>query len=163
MENKSKDSGFKLDIQADVNALGLSSTKEDVVASTIIHPHTNIPLPNSEFISDNMAATIEMAESILFEPSKSKIEPRATVHETKLGDISSKIKVVPEDALKKAEQVASNLELVRKDVQNISSQMRYPDNRTVGRDNYEERVTIPPQNLIFNNRTARMTQYPDWR
>jgi hypothetical protein len=114
-------------------------------------------------LSKDPNASLNLPESVLLKPTEEKIQPYSEPHASALNDIKVSVKIKPEDALNKANQVGKNLDLIKKDVEDISSQLRNPDSRLTTRDNYEEKITIPAENLIFENRKNRMTQHPDWK
>jgi hypothetical protein len=204
MENSlQNDSGFKLDISADMTRLNTAIQTNEVQPSSLINPIQDIPLPDqrpfqfNEVASlpystpnkiqqtaelpqsyysnpsavpnlpkatyNNFQPSLNLPESVLLKPTEEKIQPYSEPRASALNDIKVSVKIKPEDALNKANQVGKNLDLIKKDVEDISSQLRNPDSRLMARDNYEEKITIPAENLIFENRKNRMTQHPDWK
>jgi hypothetical protein len=204
MENSlQNDSGFKLDISADMTRLNTAIQTNEVQPSSLINPIQDIPLPDQRSFQFNEVATLPLSipnniqnaaplpqsfytnpsavpdlpkstynnfqpsialpESVTLKPTAEKIQPYSEPRASALNDIKVSVKIKPEDALNKANQVGKNLDKVRLDLESIADQMRNPDNRLSARDNYEEKITIPAENLIFENRKNRMTQHPDWK
>jgi hypothetical protein len=204
MENSlQNDSGFKLDISADMTRLNTAIQTNEVQPSSLINPIQDIPLPDQRSFEFNEVATlprsisnniqndaplpqsfytnpsavpnlpkstynnfqpsIALPESVILKPTAEKIQPYSEPHASALNDIKVSVKIKPEDALNKANQVGKNLDKVRLDLESLAGEMRNPDSRLSSRDNYEEKITIPAENLIFENRKNRMTQHPDWK
>jgi hypothetical protein len=160
---KKQDSGFKLDVSADIAATSSALNTPESLPSNIINPLPDLNIPNNFNFSPLYQPDIKLPESTLFQPTDSHIQPQSQAYKSFLSDTNFAVKIQPEEAMKKATEVAKHLESVRKDVQSLSDQMR---NSNVGynqRDNFEEKVTIPAQNDIFTNRKSKMTEYPDWR
>jgi len=174
MNSDNNTNEFKLDVSADMQVLNTNIDSSDSSPSSVIHPHRDISAVDSipftpsqdvegiENILFQSYPSLELPESMIFEPTAEKIKPSAQVHQSALHGINFQVKVLPEEALDKATEVGNNLNLVRKDLESLSSQMRNPDNRLNARDNYDEKITIPAANLIFESRKNRMTQQPEW-
>lgn len=204
MENSlQNDSGFKLDISADMTRLNTAIQTNEVQPSSLINPIQDIPLPDQRSFQFNEVAalplstpnniqnaaplpqsfytnpsavpdlpkstynnfqpSIALPESVILKPTAEKIQPYSEPRASALNDIKVSVKIKPEDALNKANQVDKNLNKVRLDLESLAGEMRNPDSRLIARDNYEEKITIPAENLIFENRKNRMTQHPDWK
>ena len=157
------DSGFKLDVTADASALGSVLSNTSDLPSSIISPIPDIQTPQNVEYSKSFQPDIKLPESVLFEPTKINVQPQAQPYKSILGDVNFSVKIQPEEVLKKATEIGTNLDLLKKDVQSISDQLRNPDARLTSRDTYEEKVTIPAQNDIFTDRKNKMSKYPDWR
>jgi hypothetical protein len=174
MSSDNNTNEFKLDVSADMQVLNTNMNSSDSSPSSIIHPYKDVsPVESIPFkaydnidrienISFQSYPSLELPESMIFEPTAEKIKPSAQVHQSALHGINFQVKVLPEEALNKATEVGNNLNLVRKDLESLSSQMRNPDNRLNSRDNYDEKITIPAANLIFESRKNKMTQHPEW-
>ncbi len=160
---KTNDSGFKLDISADTSALGSSLSNNENIPSNIIDPLPDVQNPQSVDYSTLYLKDIQLPESMLFEPTPIQVQPTVQPYKSAIADSNFSVKIQPEEVLKKATQVENNLELLKKDVQSISNQMRNPDSRLNQQDNYEEKITIPAQNDIFSDRKNKMSKYPEWR
>jgi len=158
--NSDNNNGFKLDVSADMRALNTSLDTGDATPSSFINPHNDIPAVDS--IQYQVAPTLELPESILFETTPEKIQPSSQIQQSSLQGIDFAVEVRPEEAMEMATEVDKNLNLVKRDLEALAGQMRNPDNRMSSRDNYEEKVTIPATNLIFEARKNRMTQFPEW-
>jgi len=204
MENSlQNDSGFKLDISADMTRLNTAIQTNEVQPSSLINPIQDIPLPDQRSFEFNEVAalprsipnniqndaplpqsfytnpsavpnlpkstynnfqpSIALPESVILKPTAEKIQPYSEARASALNDIKVSVKIKPEDALNKANQVDKNLDKVRLDLESLAGEMRNPDSRLIAKDNYEEKITIPAENLIFENRKNRMTQHPDWK
>ena len=204
MENSlQNDSGFKLDISADMTRLNTAIQTNEVQPSSLINPIQDIPLPDQRSFEFNEVATlprsipnniqndaplpqsfytnpsavpnlpkstynnfqpsIALPESVILKPTAEKIQPYSEPRASALNDIKVSVKIKPEDALNKANQVDKNLDKVRLDLESLAGEMRNPDSRLIAKDNYEEKITIPAENLIFENRKNRMTKHPDWK
>jgi hypothetical protein len=138
---------------------------------------SDIPLPQSStnpFMvgqnpiqpeSYNFQPSLELPESQIFSNNTNEfpagIQPGQNTP-TDLGE--SGINLKPEDAMNTANNVASNLDALKKDVQTISQQVRNPDPRikSAEKENFDEKVTITPGNLIFENRKNKMSTNPEW-
>lgn len=152
--------GFKLDVSADMRALNTSVETTEQVPSSLINQHKDMPAVDA--LQYQVAPTLELPESVLFEPTPEKIQPSSQIQQSSLQGIDFAVEVKPEDAMELATEVDKNLNSVKKDLEALAGQMRNPDNRTASKDNYEEKVTIPAANLIFESRKNRMTKFPEW-
>lgn len=119
----------------------------------------NQPDLPTENIQNQFQSTVELPESQIFTPTEDKIQPQTQVQKTTIADGS---KVDPRDILDKTNRLSTDLENLTKDVESMSQSLRYPDPRTESRDNFDQRITIDSNNLIFFNRLARVTEYPNW-
>jgi hypothetical protein len=160
ISDSQNNNGFKLDVSADMRALNMGFENGDTTPSSLINPHNDIPSVDS--MSYQVAPTLELPESLLFETTPEKIQPSSQIQQASLQGIDFAVEVRPEEAMEMATEVDKNLNLVKKDLESLAGQMRNPDNRMNSRDNYEEKVTIPATNLIFEARKNRMTQFPEW-
>ena len=107
---------------------------------------------------------IELPESQTF-ISEEEEEPELDVQKYKTDDIgNTDLQVNPEDAVDVAKNVSISLEALKKDVERLSNEIRNPDprSRPASSDKFEEKITIVPGNLIFENRKARMSNNPEW-
>jgi len=175
MENNQKlDSGFKLDVTADTSKQTTNIDAPEILPSSFIFKVNDVKAPDSHYYQFHsheqlpQSALVEFQNSIqlpeqkLFNFKEEKIKVETQTSKSLLNEKNVQLKVNPEDALKKANQIGKNLDAVKKDLENLSQNMRYPDNRTNTRDNYDETVTIPAANTIFENRKTKMIKYPDW-
>ena len=154
------DSGFQVSVSADSTQLNSGLNSDISVPSSIVIGLPDIPLPKPYFFE--FGNVPRLPDSVLFQPTPEKIQPHAQPYQSMLGDVGVNVKVNAEDALKKANEVGNNLNSVRKDLESLSAQMRNPDQRTASQNSFEERITIPAQNVIFDNRKNKMSRYPDW-
>jgi hypothetical protein len=168
------DSGFQLNVSADSTQLNTGLNNDINVPSSIVVglPDTALPQQHSFEFNNNTQLpqssvykpqpSLQLPESLIFQPTPEKIQPHVQPYQSTLGDTHVNVKVNAEDALKKATEVGNHLNSVKKDLESLSAQMRNPDQRTSSQNNFDERVTIPAQNVIFDNRKNKMSRYPDW-
>jgi hypothetical protein len=136
---------FSIDIQAEVDAasnMDLESTGEP---STIVNVLKDIPLP----------------ETIFYTPTDVDIDTKIKPQISSL-DTDVTIKVDAEEAYSKAEETEKRLNEVRDGMLDMYNNMMnswLPNNN---KDDFEERPTTEPQNLIFENRRDRMSMAPKW-
>jgi hypothetical protein len=136
---------FSIDIQAEVDSVSNLDSELTGEPSTVVNVLKDIPLPETVFYT---ATDIDI---------DSRIKPQISSFDT---DVT--IKVDAEEAYSKAEETEKRLNEVRDGMLDMYSNMMnswLPNNN---KDDFEERPTTEPQNLIFENRRDRMSMAPKW-
>jgi hypothetical protein len=156
---------FSVDVSAETNALGSNLDYEDMGPSkTIFLPDLDLPestvfdfmkipdLPKSvphEFTEQNFASL--------------KVEEQQIIGENYTSALKTEIKDDLEDATEKINQMESQFVTMNNGIRNAFDVMQGNIKRQSQRDNFEERITVLPTDLIYDNRTQRAMQAPDWR
>ena len=160
--NLPESQSFKfIDNQIDQNNLQNNSSEflTTVEPEPSITYNFNQPDIGIEQLQSQPQPVVELPEFKIFEPTVEPIKPQTQTQNTV---ITQDTKVSTQDILDKTNTLSSDLQNLTKDVESMSQSMRYPDPRTEGRDNFEQRVTIDSTNLIFFNRMAKIIEYPNW-
>lgn len=173
-DNQKIDSGFNLDVTAGKDESSASVDVSESLPSSFVFSTPDVKSPDSysfQFTENGKLPqptayvpqpSIQLPEQTIFESTQEKIQPQVQPSQASLIGTNISVKVEPEEVLRKTNEVDKGLQAVRKDVEGIYSQMRNPDGRLNQHDSFEERVTIPAANVIFENRKIKMTKYPDW-
>lgn len=140
-----ENNNFSIDIQAEVDSMG--NTQEELTGepSTIVNVLKDIPLPETSFYT---ATDID---------SGTRVAPQIAII-----DKDFNIKMDAETAYSKAEETEKKLNEVKNGMLDMYNNMMnswLPNNN---KDEFEERPTTEPQNLIFENRRDRMSMPPKW-
>jgi hypothetical protein len=140
-----ENNNFSIDIQAEVDSMG--NTQEELTGepSTIVNVLKDIPLPETSFYT---ATDID---------SGTRVAPQIAII-----DKDFNIKMDAETAYSKAEETEKKLNEVKDGMLDMYNNMMnswLPNNN---KDEFEERPTTEPQNLIFENRRDRMSMPPKW-
>jgi hypothetical protein len=140
-----ENNNFSIDIQAEVDSMG--NTQEELTGepSTIVNVLKDIPLPETSFYT---ATDID---------SGTRVAPQIAII-----DKDFNIKMDAETAYSKAEETEKKLNEVKDGMLYMYNNMMnswLPNNN---KDEFEERPTTEPQNLIFENRRDRMSMPPKW-
>jgi len=140
-----ENNNFSIDIQAEVDSMG--NTQEELTGepSTIVNVLKDIPLPETSFYT---ATDVDMG---------TRVAPQIAII-----DKDFNIKMDAETAYSKAEETEKKLNEVRSSMLDMYNNMMnswLPNNN---KDDFEERPTTEPQNLIFENRRDRMSMPPKW-
>ena len=140
-----ENNNFSIDIQAEVDSMG--NTQEELTGepSTIVNVLKDIPLPETSFYT---ATDID---------SGTRVAPQIAII-----DKDFNIKMDAETAYSKAEETEKKLNEVKEGMLDMYNNMMnswLPNNN---KDEFEERPTTEPQNLIFENRRDRMSMPPKW-
>jgi len=142
---KEENNNFSIDIQAEVDSMG--NTQEELTGepSTIVNVLKDIPLPETSFYTATDVDT------------DTRVAPQIAII-----DKDFNIKMDAETAYSKAEETEKKLNEVRSSMLDMYNNMMnswLPNNN---KDDFEERPTTEPQNLIFENRRDRMSMPPKW-
>jgi hypothetical protein len=140
-----ENNNFSIDIQAEVNSMG--NTQEELTGepSTIVNVLKDIPLPETSFYT---ATDVDTG---------TRVAPQIAII-----DKDFNIKMDAETAYSKAEETEKKLKEVKDGMLDMYNNMMnswLPNNN---KDEFEERPTTEPQNLIFENRRDRMSMPPKW-
>jgi hypothetical protein len=140
-----ENNNFSIDIQAEVNSMG--NTQEELTGepSTIVNVLKDIPLPETSFYT---ATDVDTG---------TRVAPQIAII-----DKDFNIKMDAETAYSKAEETEKKLNEVKDGMLDMYNNMMnswLPNNN---KDEFEERPTTEPQNLIFENRRDRMSMPPKW-
>ena len=136
---------FSIDVQAEVDSMNTGQQELTGEPSTIVNVMKDIPLP----------------ETIFYTPTEIDLHTKIVPQIAKL-DTDFVIKMDPEEAYSKAEETEAKLEEIRGgmfDMYNNIKNSWLPNNN---KDEFEERPTTEPQNLIFEARRDRMSMAPKW-
>jgi hypothetical protein len=135
---------FSIDIEAEKSNLFLpEETDQD------LQPLINI-LPNLELPETVPYAVTEMDMS-------QKIQPAIT--ETL---VTPDVKISAEEAYEKAESTSRSLNEIKNGLNDLAGAIQSPWLENKNKDDFEERPLTEPQNLIFEARRNRMTEFPHW-
>jgi hypothetical protein len=140
-----ENNNFSIDIQAEVDSMSGSQQELTGEPSQIVNVMKDIPLPETIFYT---ATDVDIS---------SKIVPQIATLDTEFS-----IKVDAEEAYSKAEETEAKLEEVRGGMIDMYQNMMnswLPNNN---KDEFEERPTTEPTNLIFEARRDRMSMAPKW-
>ena len=140
-----ENNNFSIDIQAEVDSMG--NTQEELTGepSTIVNVLKDIPLPETSFYT---ATDVDTG---------TRVAPQIAII-----DKDFNIKMDAETAYSKAEETEKKLKEVKDGMLDMYNNMMnswLPNNN---KDEFEERPTTEPQNLIFENRRDRMSMPPKW-
>jgi len=140
-----ENNNFSIDIQAEVDSMG--NTQEELTGepSTIVNVLKDIPLPETSFYTATEVDT------------GTRVAPQIAII-----DKDFNIKMDAETAYSKAEETEKKLKEVKDGMLDMYNNMMnswLPNNN---KDEFEERPTTEPQNLIFENRRDRMSMPPKW-
>ena len=76
--------------------------------------------------------------------------------------ITPDIKISSEEAYEKAESVAKALNAMKGGLDDLAGAVQSPWLENKNKDDFEERPITEPQNLIFEARRNRMSEFPHW-
>lgn len=140
-----EENNFTLDIDAERQAMAPALNETEFEPSQLTHMVKDIPVP----------------EMVFYTPTESfktgDVAPQLSTMTTDLN-----VKVEPEDAIMKVEETEKKLATMAQGMQELAEgiQPSWLENRN--KDDFEERVIVEPQNLIFEDRRDRMSMYPRW-
>lgn len=157
---------FSLDVSAESSALGASLQSEDMSSdnNVVFLPTPDLPESSpSEFLN-----TPELPDSTPFEFTEQTYE-KPNVESAQIlgqdysilkdGEIESSL----DDVSAKVDDMFDEFGSIKNGVSNGLDMMRKYVDRSSAKDNFEERVTILPTNLIYDNRLQRMMEPPSWK
>jgi len=134
--------GFSIDVQAETSSFSFSEETTTESSYTIMK---DIPLP----------------ETVFFTPTEINIEKTVTPQTSTVG-VNYNVKIDAEEAYNKAEQTEVMLNEVRGGMLDMYNEMKNSWLSNNNKDDFEERPTIEPTNLIFENRRDKMSSPPKW-
>jgi ArsR family metal-binding transcriptional regulator len=104
---------------------------------------------------------VALPETTLFTPTPVSITE--TIHPTKAKvELNAEIKMGAEEAYSKAEDTEKKLNEVRAGMLDMYNDMKNDWIPNKNKDEFEERPTTEPNNLIFDARRDRMSMEPKW-
>lgn len=140
-----EENSFTIDVEAEKQSMSPSMDELDFEPSQLVHMMKDIPVP----------------EMVFYEPTQSfenaSVTPQLSTLTTDLS-----VKVEAEDAIMAVEQTEKKLSAMSQGLQELAEgiQPSWLENRN--KDDFEERVVVEPQNLIFEARRDRMSMQPKW-
>jgi len=134
--------GFSIDVQAETSSFSFS---EETTTESLYTIMKDIPLP----------------ETVFFTPTEINIEKTVTPQTSTVG-VNYNVKIDAEEAYNKAEQTEAMLNEVRGGMLEMYNEMKNSWLSNNNKDDFEERPTIEPTNLIFENRRDKMSSPPKW-
>lgn len=140
-----ENNNFSIDIQAEVDSMGTTQEELTGEPSTIVNVLKDIPLPETSFYT---ATDVDTGTRVA--PQIANIDTDFT------------IKMDAEAAYSKAEETEKKLNEVRDGMLDMYNNMMNSWLPNTNKDEFEERPTTEPQNLIFENRRDRMSMPPKW-
>lgn len=142
---KDENNNFEIDIEAETKAVSPNLNEEEFVPSQLFHVMKDQPLPEMVFFSGSQSF------------QNNSVTPQISTQ-----TLGVSVKAEPEDAIMKVEETEKKLGTIVQGLQELSEgiQSSWLENRN--KDDFEERVVVDPQNLLFEARRERMSQYPRW-
>lgn len=116
--------------------------------------------PDSTSIPQAAEITATVIDPVLMEATQ--IEPPRNISAQSSGGVNMSVKIQAEDAFKKAEGISHEVQELRQGIQEVQNSIKEPWLPMREKDEFEERPTTEPTNLIFEERRSRMTAYPEW-
>jgi hypothetical protein len=132
---------------AELQKLGVSPSNSDKLVDSITIEYTE---------------TEKLIKSIPIEATEIESKTSVVPQESKTSGINFSVKVDPETAYKKAQEVETSLKTLQSGVETMANEMNNSWLPNKNRDDFEERPTVEATNLIFENRRDKMSQNPLW-
>jgi hypothetical protein len=137
---------FSLDVQAETQAIS-PSIQED-----LLNP--------SEFI--NLQPSLELPPRILLQATEIDVEENVKAQRSETAALDFNVKMDAEAAYEKAEYLEEQMTEMRGGFQDLYNNVKNNWLPSRQKDEFEERPTIEPTNLIFYARRDRMSMPPQW-
>lgn len=137
---------FKIDINAEKDMVSILPSSETPNTVDLVVPMKDNPLPIQSPIGLNLNAN----------------ESQLEAQKKEIGSVGFEIKMQPEMAYKKAEMLEEKILQLQTGMMDVVKQMNNSWIPNKNFDNFEERPTVEPTNLIFEARRDRMSQFPAW-
>lgn len=174
------ENSFSLDIDAEQRAVSGSIVSPDSPPSQLINVMQDIPLANGnesqiinvlkdQSLSDTSTANLinihkelPLPQPIPFlsteVPIRQEIKPQLATS----SGVNFTVKMEAEQAYKKTEQLEKKISEMRGGIEDFYNEMKKSWIPNSNRDDFEERPTTEPNNLIFEARRTRMSLQPPW-
>lgn len=164
--NEEQQGNFSIDITAETQAISIPQD-ELLSNDSYVNVVKDIPLPNTVFTSNstptgliNVVKDIPLPETVFYKPTPEvNLELSAPVSKIQ---IDYGVPVTAEEAYDKAEETEKKLNGMMMGMNELYSQFQKPWLENQNKDNFEERPTTEPTNLIFIDRRDRMSMFPHW-
>jgi hypothetical protein len=137
---------FSLDVQAETQAIS-PSIQED-----LLNP--------SEFI--NLQPSLELPPRILLQATQIDVEENVKAQRSETAALDFNVKMDAEAAYEKAEYLEEQMTEMRGGFQDLYNNVKNNWLPSRQKDEFEERPTTEPTNLIFYARRDRMSMPPHW-
>lgn len=150
---------IKLDVEAEQKSFAnmLPQSNNPIIAETTIQQP--LPTPPSINLNSFRQPTIQLPESVIFEPSKLDIS-----HETEpqKADVSLdlKIKFDAEQSYNNVKHTIDDMQTAIQSMANDQNKRWIPPMRAI--NNFEEKPSLEQTNLIFDHRKEQFSEYPRW-
>lgn len=137
------------------NQFSIDVAAESQVISPSLQPDEMAP---SEFI--NVLKDIPVPEPISFEPTAVEVDTKVGAELSKLSGIDFVVKVDAEEAYERTKTLEQQVLQLNGGISDIYNEMKGSWLPNKNRDDFEERPTTEPNNLIFNARRDHSSQFP---
>lgn len=150
----------------DVTVQSVSLSAEDI--KTIFGPKMSpeamgIDSTKSEsVVSQPMEINAQLVDPIVMESAEVNVSKAVNAQSSTANISNMQVKMDASDAFKKAESVAQQVNDMRQGMDEVAKSVKSPWLPTREKDEFEERPTTEPTNLIFEQRKARMMVFPEW-
>lgn len=135
---------FSIDVAAESQVISPSLQPDEVVPSEFINVLKDIPIP----------------EPISFAPTPVEVETKVGAELSKLSGIDFVVKVDAEEAYERTKTLEEQILQLNGGISDIYNEMKGSWLPNKNRDDFEERPTTEPNNLIFNARRDHSSQFP---
>jgi hypothetical protein len=161
-----ENNNFSIDVTAETKSLSLPQD-ELISDNSYVNVLEDIPLPESFSTQVNQPTSlinvlkdIPLPETILYTPTENVkldiVPPSSSIQ------LDYSVNVSAEEAYDKAEETEKKLNQMAMGMNELYSQFQKPWLENQNKDNFEERPTTEPTNLIFNDKRDRMSTFPQW-
>ena len=137
---------FEIDVKAESNKVTILPSSETPETIEFINVMKDIPIPDP----------IPIKPTDL--PPTSKIDAQ----KSEFGSLDFNIKIEAEQAYERTEELEKKIIELQGGVTDIYNEMKNSWIPNKNKDEFEERPTIEPTNLIFEARRDEMSRFPDW-
>lgn len=137
---------FQVDVVAERNMVSILPSSETPETIEFINVMKDIPIPDPVPITaSNMSS-----------------EPKVEAEKTEFGAVGFQIKVEAEEAYKRTETLEKKILELQGGVTDIYNEMKKSWIPNENKNEFEERATTEPTNLIFEMRRNEMSLFPEW-
>lgn len=137
---------FKININAEKEMVSILPSSETPNTVDLVVPMKDNPLP--------IQSPITLDGNVN--------EPKLDAQKKEIGSVGFEIKMQPEVVYKKTEMLEEKILQLQSGIMDVVKQMNNSWIPNKNFDNFEERPTIEPGNLIFEHRRNQMSIFPEW-
>lgn len=155
-----EEDNISIDLEAETSIIAPLLTPSEIETNTNYSGTSELPLPENVFAEAQ--PSIPLPDSFVMGPTPTTENISSTLPQYSeiLSNLSTGFD--PEVLYQKTESLEKQIQEIGTSISELQQHGKGSWLQTREKNNFEERPTVTPTNLIFENRILRMTSRPEW-